>query len=843
MHGSLYDRLPPPEETTPDAILSGFLAHVAALGITLYPAQEEAILALLEDTSVILHTPTGSGKSLVAEALCFKALAENRRAFYTCPIKALVSEKFFAFCRDFGPDRVGMMTGDATVNRDAPIICCTAEILANLALREGAKAEVDYVIMDEFHYYSDKERGVAWQVPLLSLPQANFLLMSATLGDVSFFEKVIADLTGRPVTTIKSVLRPVPLTYEYRATPLHETIHALVTKGMAPVYLVSFTQRGAAEEAQNLLSVDFCSKEEKKRIATELAGEPFRSPYGREIQKLLRHGVGIHHAGLLPRYRLLVEKLAQKGLLKVISGTDTLGVGVNIPLRSVLFTKLCKYDGTKTTLLSVRDFQQISGRAGRKGFDDEGLVVAQAPEHVVENLRLEAKTTSDPAKRRKFVRKKPPEHGYVAWDKSTFERLVGSEPEPLVSRFQVSHGMLISVLGRPRGGCRAMKDLVRASHEGPTDKRRHKRTALALLRSLWQAGVVELRPGSEGGGIKVSEELQRNFSLFQALGLWLLDTVERLDPESETYTLDVLSLVEAVLENPDTILYKQLDKLKGQKVAEMKAAGVEYDERMAELDKLQHPQPNAEMIFETVETFAKEHPWVKSESIQPKGIVREMFESLHSFSGYVKELGLQRSEGVLLRYLSEAYKTLSQTVPDAAKTEGVQDLVAYLGAIVRGVDASLLDEWERMRDPSYVAAISAGALEDAGPARPWDITQDEKAFTAMVRNQLFALVRALARRDWSSALDLLDPGDEPWTEESLSGAFLPFLEEHGAPRLDGKGRAPANTQITKGEASWNVVQNLVVGDEISEWVVEGSIDPLESARLGRPFFVLRGLHA
>jgi hypothetical protein len=538
---------------------------------------------------------------------------------------------------------------------------------------------------------------------------------------------------------------------------------------------------------------------------------------------------------------LLVEKLAQKGLLKVISGTDTLGVGVNIPLRSVLFTKLCKYDGNKTTILSVRDFQQIAGRAGRKGFDTEGFVVAQAPEHVIENLRMEAKQTSDPAKKRKFVRKKPPEHGYVAWDKSTFERLIGSEPEPLVSRFQITHGMLISVLGRPTGGCRAMKEIVKASHEGPTDKRRHKRTALALLRSLWQAGIVELRPGSEGGGIRVSDELQRDFSLFQALGLWLLDTVERLDPESETYALDVLSLVEAVLENPDVLLYKQLDKLKGQKVAEMKGAGVEYDERMAELDKLTYPQPNAEMIFETFEAFAKEHPWVKSENIRPKGIVREMFESLHSFGGYVKELGLQRSEGVLLRYLTEAYKTLVQTVPDNVKTEAVQDLVAYLGAIVRGVDASLLDEWERMRDPSYVARSSEELFTEAAP-QAFDITRDTKAFTAMVRNLLFAFVRQMARRDFASALELLDVGDIAWTEETLGAAFTPFLDEHGQPRLDAKGRSPANTQITATENGWTVVQNLLVGDDISEWVVEGVVDVAASARLGRAVFVLTGVH-
>lgn len=847
----LYACLPSEADTNPESTLDGFLKYVAGSGLTLYPHQEEAILALAGDENVILRTPTGSGKSLVATWVHFKAIAEGRRSFYTCPIKALVSEKFFDLCRELGPEQVGMMTGDATVNRDAPVICCTAEILANIALAEGADADVDYVVMDEFHYFSDKERGVAWQVPLLTLPHARFLLMSATLGDVTAFEKVLERLTSAGVVTVKSAERPVPLDFEYAEVALHETISGLVKENRAPAYVVSFTQRACAEEAQALLSVDFCTKEEKKRIAEVLVGESFRSPYGKEMQKLLRHGIGIHHAGLLPRYRLLVEKLAQKGMLKVICGTDTLGVGVNVPIRSVVFTKLCKFDGDKVRILTVRDFQQIAGRAGRKGFDDHGYVVAQAPEHVVENLRLEAKARA--GKMKKFVRKKPPEWGYAHWDKTTFDRLVTSEPEPLVSRFHVSHGMLLSVLGRPSGGCRAMKQLIFDSLETPHQKKQHGKRALVLLRSLYEAGVVSLRPYREGGGVRIDKDLQEDFSLFHALGLYLVDAVMKLDPESPSYALDLLSVVEAIVENPDVILRAQVDKLKTKRLAELKAAGVEYDERMAELEKVEHPKPNAEFIYETFNAFAARHPWVLRESIEPKSIAREMLESLQTFGGYVKEYGLSRSEGLLLRYLSEVYKALVQTVPEGARTEEVTEMIAQFGSLVRGVDSSLIDEWERMRNPDYVPAAREG---EEPPPLPDDITRDRKTFTALVRNLLYSFLRAVSNRDYESALDLVEDASGAFTPEAMAAALRSFFEAGNEIRLDARGRSPELTRIEESDDGWRVTQNALVyvddtskpegegtGDEISELVIQGRVDLRRSAAEKRAVFVLEHVGA
>ena len=193
---------------------------------------------------------------------------------------------------------------------------------------------------------------------------------------------------------------------------------------------------------------------------------------------------------------MLVEQLAQKGLLKVICGTDTLGVGINVPIRTVLFTRLCKFDGQKTGILSARDFHQISGRAGRKGFDDHGWVVAQAPEHVIENLKLAEKSARDG---KKTVKRQPPEKNFVNWDKNTFARLIAAPPERLASRFQVTHGMLLNVLSREGDGCAAMQKLIRDCHETPKAKKAHTQRAWQLFRSLLDRQIIEFMHTRRGG--------------------------------------------------------------------------------------------------------------------------------------------------------------------------------------------------------------------------------------------------------------------------------------------------------------------------------------------------------
>jgi len=871
---TLYDLIPKDAQSGNDALLGRFLEYTESRRLQLYPAQESAILELFEEKNVILNTPTGSGKSLVAAALHFKALAQGKRSIYTCPIKALVNEKWLALCHEFGADNVGLSTGDASVNRDAPILCCTAEILANIALREGAEANVQEIVMDEFHYYADRERGVAWQVPLLTMPQARFLLMSATLGDTTFFEEELTRLNARPTAAVQSKDRPVPLDYSYSELPLAQTLESLVADNKCPVYVVHFTQLEAAQSAQDFTSVNVCTREEKNTIANTLEGFKFSSPYGPEIKRWLKHGIGLHHAGLLPKYRVLVEQLAQKGLLKIICGTDTLGVGINVPIRTVLFSKLCKFDGEKTGILSARDFHQIGGRAGRKGFDDRGWVVAQAPEHVVENIKLEGKAARDG---KKTVKRKPPEKNFVNWDKNTFARLITAPPERLGSRFAVSHGMLLNVLSRKGDGCRAMQQLLARCHESPKAKKAHAKRAWQLFRSLIDRKIVEFiqprssrrkealtsptAPGNQDAGLdqslltsaatdiaklRVNVELQDDFSMDQTLSLYLLETVPLIDPQSPDYALVLLTLVESILEDPDIILRKQLDKVKTQKMAEMKQEGLEYQERMDELEKLEYPKPNREFIYSTFNAFADRHPWVGQENIHPKSIAREMFETFRSFSDYIRDYELQRAEGLLLRHLSRVHKVLTQTVPDAVKNDAVREMELYLGTLIRQIDSSLLDEWERMRDPNYQPRAQAAEVRPPGAeAAAQDITRDTRAFTAAIRNRIFSFLRALVNADYEAALANLnspaDPDGQPWTAERFKKVLDDYHLEHKDICLDPNARNLRHTYVIPSEdqQSWRIQQMLIDPEEHNDWVAEFEVDLAQSRAANEPVLRLR----
>jgi superfamily II RNA helicase len=853
------------QDALANLILDRFLDYIQEKGLELYPAQEEAILDIFSGKNVILNTPTGSGKSLVALALHFYALIRERRSFYTSPIKALVNEKFFALCRDFGPEQVGMITGDASVNPQAPIICCTAEILAIDSLREGPSVNIQDVVMDEFHYYSDRERGVAWQIPLLTLSYARFLLMSATMGDSERFEKVLTNLTGLETTTVQATTRPVPLDYQYSENPLHETVAQLVANGRAPIYLVNFTQRECADEAQNFMSVDLCTKAEKQAIAAALVGFRFSSPYGKELQKFIKHGMGVHHGGLLPKYRLLVEKLAQQGLLKIIFGTDTLGVGVNVPIRTVLFTKLCKFDGSKTTILSVRDFKQISGRAGRKGFDDQGTVVVQAPEHVIENKRNELKAAGDPKKLKKLVRKKPPEKGFLMWSKETFQRLIDGKSEALVSRFQVNHAMLLNVLSRPGGdGCRALKRLIHDSHENSSMKKGIRDRAFQMFRSLAERKIIEFHP------LRVNVDLQEDFSLNHALSLYLLDTIQQVDPKSLDYALDVLTLAESILENPDIILRKQLDRLKSEKMVELKMQGMEFDERIAELEKLEHPKPNRDFIYSTFNEFADRHPWIDRENIRPKSVAREIYTGFYSFTEYIREYELQRAEGVLLRYLSDVYKVILQNVPLAAQNEALNEIIIYIGGLVRQIDSSLLDEWEMLKNPNAVKKTLESRISDghgglevdghgadakeAGGQGSSGIGADEtalrltpKALRVMVRNEVFRFVKALARENYEDAIECLT------LPQVIGGADLPELNHlaqiseilqaglkkysasgHNGIRIDPEARGIDYFQVQEQTAIWKVSQVLLDAEGATDWAILFEVDVVKSKLQQRP---------
>ncbi|WP_314890775.1 DUF3516 domain-containing protein [Rothia dentocariosa] len=830
---------------TPDEIYEAFTGWISSRGMTLYPAQDEAVLEIAAGHNVVLATPTGSGKSTVAVAAHFTGLATGQRSYYTAPIKALVSEKFFDLIEIFGAENVGMITGDSAINADAPIICCTAEILANITLREGKAADVCQVIMDEFHFYSDPQRGWAWQLPLLELPQAQFLLMSATLGDTTRFQEEMTALTGRESVLVASSERPIPLHFYYSIDPIQEAVQELVQTKQTPVYIVHFSQKAALEQANALLPVAIASKEEKERIAQLIAKFRFGPGFGKVLNKLVRAGIGIHHAGMLPKYRRLVERLAQAGLLKVICGTDTLGVGINVPIRTVLITALSKFDGSKNRRLRAREFHQIAGRAGRAGFDTAGTVVVQAPEHDIENARLlakaQAKFGDDTKKINQSLsskRKKAPE-GFVGWSEKTFDQLVAAEPEPLTSSFDITHSMLLNLMQRPQNPVVAAYRILQENHEPPQRRRELLRKAVGIYKELLTGGVIERTdtPDEHGSYLRLTEDLQDNFALNQPLSAFAVAAIELLDPGSPNYALDVLSLIEATLEPPHLVLYAQERKAKNELSAQLKADGVEYNERMYELDQVTYPQPLTELIEQAYTTYQQSAPWVARFEPHPKSVVRDMYERAMGFNDFVQYYALKRGEGVLLRYLSDAYKALRQTVPESAVNDDLAEIIEWLGELVRQTDSSLVDEWEKLAAGEDAASLAADrAAVEIKDDTPPAVTKNVRAFRVMVRNALFRRVELFAD-ERENILGELDEASG-WDADAWADAMDDYFDAYDDIYTDAEARSPKLVQIDddvqEHPGVWKVQQTFADPEDNFDWGIRAEVNLAASDDAGYP---------
>ncbi|MGS0561750.1 DEAD/DEAH box helicase [Microbacterium aurugineum] len=829
-----------PDAADPDAVYLAFVEWAESTGIRLYPAQDEAVIEIVSGNNLILSTPTGTGKSLVAIGAHFSALVAGRRSYYTAPIKALVSEKFFALVDVFGAENVGMVTGDSAVNADAPIICCTAEILANLSLRQGTDADVGQVVMDEFHFYADPDRGWAWQVPLLELPQAQFILMSATLGDVTELAADLTRRTGRETATVTGVERPVPLHFFYETTPIHETIDDLLSTGQAPIYIVHFSQAAAMERAQALSSTKVATREQRDEIAALIAQFRFTTAFGKTLSRFLRAGIGVHHAGMLPKYRRLVEQLAQRGLLRVICGTDTLGVGINVPIRTVLLTALTKFDGSRMRQLNAREFHQIAGRAGRAGYDTAGTVVAQAPEHESENVAAVKKAGDDPKKKRKIVRKKAPD-GFVSWGEPSFRKLIDAVPETLTSHMQITSAMMLNVIARGGDVFANMRALVYDNHEPRKRQRELALRAIGIYRTLRESGIVEKTPD---GDIRLTVDLPPNFALNQPLSPFALAAFELLDPDptagtgTGSYALDMISIVESTLDDPRAVLTQQEFLARGEAVAAMKSEGIEYDERMELLEQITYPKPLDELLSAAFETFSAAQPWIRDFELHPKSVVRDMYERAMSLGEYVAYYKIARSEGVVLRYLSDAYRAASQTIPEEFKDEDLRDLIEWLGELVRQVDSSLLDEWEEL-----VAGVDNGRFdphapdEPVVPPAPKRLTSNIRAFRILVRNELFRRVQ-LAARDDVDGLAELDPG---FGADAWSDALDGYFADHDEILTGADARSSKLLILTEGPATWTARQILddPAGDH--DWGITATIDLAESDDAGQAVVTVTGV--
>ncbi len=698
------------------------------------------------------------------------------------------------------------------MNADAPIIACTAEVLANIALREGGAADVGLVVMDEFHYYGEPDRGWAWQVPLLELPRAQFLLMSATLGDMSEIAADLSARTGRETAVVADAERPGPARLQLVARaprrhgrrswsrPARRRRTSSTSRRRPP----SSTRPGSWAPAASTRS----TAPQKDAIAEKIGAFRFGAGFGKTLQKLVKAGIGVHHAGMLPKYRRLVETLAQAGLLTVICGTDTLGVGINVPIRTVLFTGLAKFDGNRQRVLKTREFLQIAGRAGRAGFDTSGYVVVQAPEHIIENEKAKAKSDAKNAalreqqkakKKSKPQLKKPPE-GTVVWTEQTFDKLVAGEPERLASRMKVDNAMLVNVLSRPEDAFPVLRRLLMENHEPRRQQLRHARRALRLTRSLVRSGTVTRldEPDEHGRRYVLTVDLPEDFALNQPLAHFALAAFDVLDPEAPTYTLDVVSVVEAVLEGPRQILFAQQHAARGEAVAEMKADGIEYEERMALLDQVTWPQPLAELLEATYAMYRQSHPWLPEDALGPKSVLREMWEQAMGFTDFVRRYELARSEGLVLRYLSDAYRTLRQTVPEAHRTPDLETLIEWLGETIRQTDSSLIDEWEALSHPDLVLGRGSSSWDEPPPP-PRPLSAQERVLAVMVRNAMFARVTACARDDLDAlmrleraAADRFEPAREVvMTRSRWDAALEDYYAEHDTIATDADARGPA----------------------------------------------------
>lgn len=800
--------------TDDDALYEAFSSWASSTGRPLYRHQDESLIEILSGNHVIAATPTGSGKSMIALAAHFVSMAHGGRSYYTAPLKALVSEKFFDLVSLFGADNVGMVTGDVSLNADAPIICCTAEILANQSLREGPTLDADMIVMDEFHFYADPQRGWAWQVPLLELTRPQFIAMSATLGDTSVFRKQWTDRTGRPTVEITDAQRPVPLEYDYVVDTLQDTVERLLSEGRHPIYIVHFSQKDAVDTASSLMDRKLVSPEVRSQIARELSSVSFTKGFGQTLRGLLSHGIGVHHAGMLPRYRRLVERLTQQGLLPVICGTDTLGVGINVPIRTVLLTSLVKFDGSKMRHLRSREFHQIAGRAGRAGFDTVGFVRVLAPEHEVEAARERARLTAAQeaardereakrAKKKASKKRSGPKEGQITWSRSTFERLRDAAPEALQSHFEMTHSTVLNVLG---GAADAGRDpaehlvhLALHNDDQPLPANPHIRHLADIYTSLLQAGVVEHLSSARAQELGVSRlqlvaDLPDDFALNQPLSPFALAAFELLDPDSPTFALDVISIVEAVLEDPRPLLYAQENQAKAAAVASMKAQGMEYDERMAALEEISWPKPLEELLSPAFSVYARSNPWVGDLELSPKSVIREMIENAMTFTELISRYDVGRSEGVILRYLSDAYRMMRQVIPEEIMTEELEAMISWLADLIRSVDSSLLDEWEAMMNgkelveaESAASAVGAERAFGADESGAIAFTANRHAFRNAVRRALFNFVELMSRDDvdglerataQAADSDGLFAEVAPWTGDDWDHALERYWAEH-----------------------------------------------------------------
>ena len=507
----------------------------------------------------------------------------------------------------------------------------------------------------------------------------------------------------------------------------------------------------------------------------------------------------------------------------MICGTDTLGVGINVPIHSVVLTALTKFDGTKMRTLRAREFHQIAGRAGRMGFDTEGLVIAEAPEFEIENAKALAKAGNDPKKLKKVKRKKAPE-GFVTWNENTFDKLIDAAPETLVPHMKITHSMVLNEVEQGGDARYRIDRLIDASAQTPEQKERLHARADEIFQTLFDTNVIETEDRDDGDkDYFMTVDMPDDFALDQPLSPFLLAALELLDPESDTYALDVISMVEATLEDPKQVLRAQERQARDEAMIRMKEDGLDYDERMDRLQEITYPKPLEDMLQAAFDEYRHDVPWANDYWLSPKSVVRDMVETASDFTGYIARYNIARSEGTLLRYLSDAYRALARTVPQEKRDEQLDDIISWLRVVVRSIDSSLVDEWENAGTDTDASEAAANL---AAPGAKQAVAEDRRGLTVLVRHAMFRRVQLmdLAKPDELGALDKdWGYGVHEW-EDTLDD----YYDEHEYVNIDAKARSGElfilDESKENSEHAWKVRQIIDDSDGDHDWAITGTVD-------------------
>lgn len=700
--------------------LSFYEKFLWSRGLEPYPVQEQALAHIFAGTSVLVTVPTGTGKTLMAKAALHAALGRGHRAIYTTPLRALTEEKYRELSADFGEHNVGFATGDYKVNRDAPIQVEVAEILWNRIVADKHVSPAEIVVMDEGHYFNDPERGYVWEQSIIGLdPRTQLVVLSATVGHPEKFCHWV-ELTRRvTMALVDSRERKVPLVHEFREEMIIDTVRELAFSGDVPAIVFVFGREQCFEVARLLKSCRrFTTDEEKAKVEAMCDEALLPSGASKELRPLLTHGIGIHHAGILPRYKQLVEQLALERLIKFVVSTETIAAGINLPARTVVFPALRKFVKQAPRLVTAAEYHQMAGRAGRPQFDDRGLAITLAPEQIVSDLKKELKDAAkraayDEAKVKKSVynraRSDAQRKGDIVWTPEVHAELVRGEPAELRSKTKITAEQVLAIGLPDLTATKIATDSVEARMAAaeaslPPSMRLDIVTVIENLlledreRVVLQKTLAQLVDNLKAIGVidehgkQISGQMIRDLQGMDGLFIYYVLFNHQLE------YIELRELIEYLIDHD--VIQRLLDR-KGEdakrewcraKLRELREGNphITWEDVEAEWDK-EHPRPPTKVEVIHAELSAKvPHPELHGGK-KPKNVWATLEDSGMGFLEFVERHSLEHEEGNLFSYLVRVMN-FARKLGQASQLSEFEDMAERVQKLLARVDIRLIDD-------------------------------------------------------------------------------------------------------------------------------------------------------